>query len=721
MNTGGAPEPGTSGRQEELAGLRRLARLYNIQAEYTDLALREIEAGAESLLAALRALGAPIIGVGDVAPALRQREIEAWNWRLEPVIVAWEGALPGIDLQAPLHEATGEIEMQIAFEGGGVRSYRWDAAETAVGLRRTLGTTEYVTLRLGLNLQAPSGYHEVKLRAGGRELRSLIIAAPRRAYWADEVRRWGVFLPLYSLHTRRSWGIGDFTDLEALVEWATAQGAGFVATLPLLASFLETPFEPSPYVPVSRLFWNEIFIDPEATVTGLEALSREDHEVPAATAEAARRLNAREPVPHREVMTLKRRVLEQFTRLSFQDPAANEAGRGLRVPRPALDDYAAFRAAVERQSPSWRAWPERQRRGSLLPSDYDAKTADYYAFAQAQAGEQIARVSQRAKERGARLYVDLPVGVHPDGYDAWRYQEQFVEGMSVGAPPDLLAQEGQNWGFAPLNPEPLRASGYQYVRAYLRHHLSVAGILRIDHAIGLHRLFWIPQGASSRDGVFVRQPAEELYAILSLESHRHESVLVGENLGLVPPEVNQGLAEHGVTGMYVQIFEFTGEAEQPVRAPEKESIASFGTHDLPPFAAYWTDADLEERLRLGLMDAETAERVTEERLREKQALRAHLVQRGLIGEDAPTPEVYCGATRLLAESDAQWVMLNLEDTWGETQSQNVPGTMAHQHPNWTQRARYALEEFGLVHDITKALTLMREVRPAAEIKVQSGN
>ena len=227
-------------------------------------------------------------------------------------------------------------------------------------------------------------------------------------------------------------------------------------------------------------------------------------------------------------MTLKRRVLEQLTRLSFQGPAANEAGRSLRAMRPALQDYAAFRAAVERQSPSWRAWPERQRRGSLLPSDYDAETADYYAYAQTQAGEQIARVSRAARERGARLYVDLPVGVHPDGYDAWRYQDQFVEGMSVGAPPDLLAPGGQDWGFAPLSPEALRTSGYEYVRAYLRHHLSVAGILRIDHAIGLHRLFWIPRGASGRDGVFVRQRSEELYAILSLESHRHESVLVAE-------------------------------------------------------------------------------------------------------------------------------------------------------------------------------------------------
>jgi len=717
-----------SGQHRELAELHRLARLYDVQTSYSDLGGREIEAGTESLLAVLRGLGAPVERIEDAGEALRQREHEAWRWRLEPVIVAWEGAMPSLELRLPVDEAKGAIEVAIEFEGGGVQSRVIQAEAAEVSRHHRIGPAEFVALRLSLEAELPWGYHRLTLRASGHELTSMVISAPRRAYAVPdqdsrpstgsgrtgtraEGRRWGVFLPLYALYSRRSWGLGDFTDLGTLVEWAAGEKAHFVATLPLLASFLEVPFEPSPYVPVSRLFWNEIFIDPEAAVTSLEGQVTQDDVVPAATVEAARRLNAREPVPFREAMTLKRRVLEQLTRLYFQGPAANEAGRSLRAMRPALQDYAAFRAAVERQSPSWRAWPERQRRGSLLPSDYDSETADYYAFAQATAGEQMAALARRTRERGLRLYVDLPVGVHPDGYDAWRHQDLFVEGMSVGAPPDLLAPEGQNWGFQPLKPESLRTSGYEYMRAYLRHHLSAAGILRIDHAIGLHRLFWIPEGASSRDGVFVRQRPEELYAILSLESHRHAAVLVGENLGLVPPEVNRGLEEHGVAGMYVQQFEFTGRARQPVQAPKRESIASFGTHDLPPFAAYWNDVDLEERQRMGLMDAETVERVALERERDREALASHLRERGLLDDGATTSEVYRASTRLLAESEAAWAMVNLEDTWGETRSQNVPGTMAEQHPNWTQRARYAIEQFGSLGDITKTMELMRETRP----------
>jgi 4-alpha-glucanotransferase len=346
-----------------------------------------------------------------------------------------------------------------------------------------------------------------------------------------------------------------------------------------------------------------------------------------------------------------------------------------------------------------------------LPDDYDAAVAAYYALAQTVAADQASHASREAGEHGVRLYLDLPVGVHPDGYDAWRYQRQFVEEMSVGAPPDLLAPEGQDWGFAPLNPEAQRRSRYEYVRAYLEHHLSVAGILRVDHAIGLHRLFWIPRGASGREGVFVRQHSNELYAILSLESHRHEAVIVGENLGLVPPEVNQGLSEHGVSGMYVQLFEFTSDPGQPATTPRKQSIASFSTHDLPAFAAYWTDTDLEERQRLGLTDAGARQRTMSRRHAEKQALKEHLCGRTLIGDEASEAEVYRGAMRLLAESEAARVLLNLEDMWGETRSQNLPGTMADQHANWTQRASYAQEEFASVDDITRTTAMMREVRP----------
>jgi 4-alpha-glucanotransferase len=706
------------GERPELAALQHLAHQYHVQTSYTDLAGAEVQAGPDSLLAALIGLGAPIARVADAEVALRQCEQEEWQWRLQPVLVAWAGALDEVELRLPAAEAHGAVELQLALENGLAQRWHFDAAD-AVSDRQCVGESDYVALRFTPNQQLPYGYHRLVLRLRGRKLESLVIAAPRRAYSAGAGKRWGVFLPLYALHSRRSWGIGDFTDLGALVDWASGQGARFVATLPLLASFLETPYEPSPYVPVSRLFWNEIYIDPEVAATALGGRLAQDHGVPVATVGDAHRLNAREPVPFREVMGLKRRVLEQLTRLSNQGPA-NEVGREPRAPRPAFHDYAAFRAAVERLGPSWRVWPEQQRSGALSAADYDGDCAAYYTFAQSEAGRQIASLASKARKHGVRLYLDLPVGVHPDGYDAWRYQELFIPRMSVGAPPDLLARDGQDWGFAPLNPEALRACGYEYMRAYLQHHLSAAGILRIDHAIGLHRLFWIPQGASAREGVFMRQPAEELYAILALESQRAEAVLVGENLGLVPPEVDAGLAEHGVAGMSVQLFEMTRDPQRPLEPPRRESVASFGTHDLPTFAAYWMDTDLALACRMGVMTEETAGHVAGERTGERQALAQHLRDRGLIGEDATVAAAYRGATRLLAESEAEWALVNLEDTWGETRSQNVPGTMAHQHPNWTGRARYGLEQIEASKDVASVTEMMRDLRPYEEQETLDG-
>jgi 4-alpha-glucanotransferase len=703
--------------RSELTALRRLARLYGVQTRFTDGSKCRVEARAESLVAALRGLGAPLERVADATAALGQRQAETWCWHLEPVQLAWDGALDGVELRLPADEASGKIEIEVMLENGRTKTRRIDFIKASVSSRANLTGRDYVALLLPLALPLPDGYHTLTLRAGAHELHSLVIAAPMRTYAATPDKRWGVFLPLYALHSKRSWGIGDLADLGLLVEWSAEQGADFVGTLPLLASFLDgEPFVPSPYEPVSRLFWNEIFIDIEATVTALAGSLGEDVAVPAATAKEARRLNARETVPFREVMVLKRRVLTKLTRLLVQGSAANEAAKGFRTARPALDDYAAFRAALESLGPRWREWPSPQRDGSLTDSDYDPETVDYYAFAQWQAQQQMIRLEDETRARDVRLYLDVPVGVHPDGYDAWRYQDLFVDKMSVGAPPDQLALEGQNWGFQPLNPEALRQHGYEYVRAYLSRHMEAAGLLRIDHAIGLHRLFWIPEGGSGHDGVFVRQPSEELYAILSLESHRAASVVLGENLGLVPLEVNRGMARHGIGAMYVQSFELTGKVRRPLRPPKRDSIASFGTHDLAPFAAFWTDEDLEQRRSIGVMDDAVVKRMARQRLKGKRALESQLRKRGLIGEAAWTADVYKGTTRLLAESPARWAMLSLEDTWGEARPQNIPGTNGEQHPNWVRRAHYGIEELNTIYDITDVMALMRQSRPKTSIE-----
>jgi 4-alpha-glucanotransferase len=694
----------------ELAALRRLAALYGVMIQYRDYQKCRVDAKPESLLAVLRSMGASIERVGDASTALRQRQDETWHWHIEPVQLAWDGELDSIELRVPA-EVSGSVDLDITLEDGRLRTQQAYVSNASVSSIVNLERRAFVSRSLPLNLRLPFGYHRLTLRAKGRDLRSLIISAPVRSYAPPCGKHWGLFLPLYALHSKRSWGIGDFSDLEKLVRWSAAKGADFVGTLPLLASFLgDEPYAPSPYEPVSRLFWNEIFIDIDAAVTFLAGGLKEDGAVPAATVKAARRLNARETVPYREVMALKRRALTDLTRHKEQGPAANEAAKRFQAARPALEDYAAFRAALETLGPRWREWPSPQRSGSLKPTDYKAKTADYYALAQWLAQEQMSRLVDAAHQESLRLYLDLPIGVHPDGYDPWRYQRLFVEGMSVGAPPDLLAPAGQNWGFQPLNPLAQRQNGYKYTRAYLRRHMEAAGILRVDHAIGLHRLFWIPDGGTGADGVFVRQPSEEMYAILCLESHRAGSVIVGENLGLVPPDVNRGMARHGIGEMYVQTFALTGDASKPLKTPKRDAIASFGTHDLAPFASFWNDEDLAQRQEIGVMTDEDTESIKDLRGPGKRALWQHLRNRELINQESDTGEIYRGAMRLLAESPGRWAALSLEDTWGETEAQNVPGTLESQHANWLRRAKYGLEQFDSISDITSTLGMMRGAR-----------
>jgi 4-alpha-glucanotransferase len=711
--------------------LERLARAHDVMTSYWDLEGNEVFARPESLVAALRGMGV-IEDAGDVAQALRAHEMASWRWWAPPVVVAWGSGASNeqpstrttsttLRIRIPERVSGGAGLLRLELEDGGVieREVRLPALKVA-------GTAEvegerFVEVPLRLPAGLPLGYHRLSVEVAGRQMHSWVIAAPRNAYAAEHGPAWGVFLPLYALHSKRSWGIGDYSDLKRLIEWAGGKGASVVATLPLLPAFLDNPFASSPYEPVSRLFWSEVFIDPEGTRNkdhGTRKRGQGERDRGQGTADGrlaslakkARGLLDMPDVDYAAVMAMKREALEAQAQSLEPGSATAEAMEAYLASRLDVRDYAAFRAAVERLGPDWREWPARQRNGELRPEDYDEGAARYYEYAQWLAHSQMQETGETAAALGLRSYLDLPVGVHPQGYDAWRYRQVFAQGLTVGAPPDLLASNGQNWGFQPLLPAALRESGYDYMVRYLRHYFDSAKMLRIDHAIGLHRLYWIPDGATARDGVFVRQPSEELYAVICLESVRSRAVVIAEDLGLVPPEVGRGLKAHGISDTYVQMFEMTGRTNTPLRRPRAHSVASFGTHDLPAFAAYWRDEDLSQRETLGLLTPERAAEESAGRTRERKALLANLTARGLVGDETDVGQVFRGSTALLAESEAEWVMLNLEDTWGETRQQNLPGTTSDQHSNWVARAAYGLEAFDSVEGLTKAIETVRLYR-----------
>jgi 4-alpha-glucanotransferase len=676
-----------------MSALHQLAALYGVQTAYYDARQRRQQTDPESLLATLRLLGAPVATYDDIPAALRTRRQALWQRGVEPVVVAWDGQPAWLTLRLPVSQASGTLACHLQTEAGEV--HRWETHPADLPGRRLTAVegTSYVTKRLCLPGDLPLGYHQLTLETTDRRLQALLLSAPQWAYtFPDEAthKEWGVFLPTYALHSERSWGSGDFSDLEALAAWLAELGGGVIATLPLLSAFLDVPFDWSPYAPASRMFWNEFYID-VTRAPGLEecAAARvllDSAEIRTALAD----LRGAPLVDYRRQMALKRRVLEALAHWFFSTGGAQHADfQRFVAATPAVEDYARFRAVGEHQQAPWPAWPAPLRDCVLTPTDYDEQAQRYHLYVQWVAQAQLTRFAERSKAAGVKLYLDLPLGVHADSYDVWRERELFVHDASTGAPPDLFFTQGQNWGFPPLHPEAIRQQGYRYVIAYLRHQLRHIGLLRLDHVMGLHRLFWIPHGTEVRHGVYVHYAAEELYAIMSLESHRHQVCIVGENLGIVPAYVNTTMARHHLHRMYVAQYEIRPAAPVALQPVAAHVVASLNTHDMPPFAAFWQGLDIADQVALGFLSQEDAYHEQQQRQVHTETLPAFLRQQGWLTDTDPEGVVRAFLA-FLSASPAQIVLVNLEDLWLETQPQNVPGTY-NERPNWQRKAHYSLE------------------------------
>jgi 4-alpha-glucanotransferase len=686
--------------------LLELARLFGVQTSYHDAMGGFVEAGAEALLGAVAALGAQLDGPAEVGEALRARREELAERLVEPVVVAWDGRVPAIPLRPGL--TRGAVACHLDLESGERRGLVHDLASLPE-IAPAAGSP-HPGRALPLPEALPPGYHELTVEVGGRAGHALVISAPARAFAGDGRPLWGVFLPLYALSTVRSWGAGDLSDLEALADWCAGLGGGIVATLPLLASFLEEPFEPSPYAPASRLFWNELYLDPrrlpeiEDCATARRLLEAPDflHEVAA--------LRAAPRVDYARLITLKRRLFEDMAHRCFarSSEGQQELARFV-AEKPEVETYAAFRAVGDRRGEPWQRWPERLRDGTLAHADYDEEDRRYHLWVQWAAERQMGEMARAARRRGPGLYLDLPLGVHGSSYDVWRDPDLFAAGVAAGAPPDAFFTRGQNWGFPPLQPERLRERGYDHLIACLRHHLRHAGVLRIDHIMQLHRLFWIPRDVDAAGGVYVTYPAEELYAVLSLESHRHRAMIVGENLGTVPAAVGEAMDRHAVHGMYVEQYELQPGGAGP-REPPAAAVASLNTHDMPTFRSFLHAKDVDDLQDLGFFDAGQAHAERERRGRIRREMEAALPPAAGRRDDKATyTAVLRDRLERLAASPAQVVLVNLEDLWGETEPQNVPGT-GSERPNWQRKARLSLEEFSARPEVVEALRRVDELR-----------
>ena len=698
-----------------------MARLHGVQHAYYDVNHRRRTADPDSLVAILRALGVEIESVSDASECLQRDRAARLARGVEPVLIAWDGKPTQLELCLPADRVRQPIVRTLRLEGGETRRVELRPDELSLSGRADSAGTAYEFRRVPIAEPLPAGYHRLTIEASTNVYSTFVIAAPKRTYRPsrkDAPRKaWGTFLPLYAVESEGSWGAGSYTDLGSLAEWLGGLGGSVLGTLPLLPTFLGvigTPGDPSPYSPLSRLFWNEFYIDVTAIPELAEcAAAREMVESASARAEIDA-LRAMETVDYPRVWMLKRRALEILSDDFFRRRPPRYAKFQQHLDQhPAIESYARFRAACERQGRTWTAWPETMRRGHLAGGDFDARTRDFYLYVQWIASEQIRSVSERAAADGVALYLDLPLGVNPGGYDMWRHREIFATKATVGAPPDPVFSKGQNWGFSPLHPEAVRAHDYGYVIDFVRHHLRFAGMLRIDHAMGLHRKYWIPEGMDARQGVFVQYHADELYAVLSLESHRHQAALVAENLGTVPSYVNSALNRHQILQMYVVQYELEPDRTAAMSGVPRNCVASLNTHDMPPFAAFWEDEDINDRRKLGLLDAEFADAERDYRLQLRERLVAWLRSEGLLDTAEPDPRtVMRRLLDYLAASPAQVVIVSLEDLWLETRPQNVPGTST-ERPNWIRKARYRIEEIRAMPEVVEALQSLSQRRGGA--------
>lgn len=704
MTTAGAKTGG-------MGPLGRLARAYGVQTAYHDIAHKRVPVSPRTILAVLRALGAPIEKAEDARDAMREHEQARWLRPCDPVVVAWDGNGGELPVRLPHTLSDARTGFRLRLEDGSALEIPCDLSRIPAAQEKEVEGERYVMKKIDLPGGLPWGYHVLTVETRGKTLETLVLSAPRKAYRSgggEEEKSWGVFLPLYAINSRSGLGSGDLTDLASLMEWVSGMGGKVAGTLPLLAAFLSEPFNPSPYAPASRLFWNEFYLDVTRIPEFAACTPARDLFSSPGFREEIDALRASPLVDYRRGMALKRKVIEELA-LSFfsgNDPARREAFREFLAENPDAEEYASFRATGERQRTPWAAWPPPLKNGAITPKDYDEKAKRYHLYAQWVVGEQVRAISKRFREGGEEFYLDLPLGVSYDSYDVWRQRDLFVLDVSAGAPPDDFFTRGQDWGFPPLHPVRSREEGFRYFRECLRHQFRHAGILRIDHVMGLHRFFWVPKGMPPGEGTYVRYPAEEMYAVLSLESHRHGVRLVGEDLGTVPSYVRPAMARHGLSRMSVVQYELSPDPDRALKAVPAGSLGCLNTHDMPTFASFWEGGDIDDRFALGLLDEKGSREEKTMRSRVKGALVVFLRRQGwLKGSGSGPEEILAACLSFLAGSKAGVVIVNLEDLYLETNPQNVPGT-SKERPNWCRKTRHGFEE---IREMPQVIRILREV------------
>ncbi len=552
------------------------------------------------------------------------------------------------------------------------------------------------------------------------------VVCPEKCYEPPELERGqrlaGTSVALYGLRSQTNWGIGDFGDLRKAIDWAADElCADFLGINPLHDLFNARPFNSSPYLPSSRLYKNFIYLDVPAVPDFQESeRARIFVELPASQT-LIQRLRGEEHVNYEKVAQLKLDALKAVFRTFLENHAGEEgsnerwdqfqqfkSSEGESLRRFAL--FCSLREFFKKNTPSaqtWREWPQGFRR----PEDEDVSQFEkeheeevlFWMYAQWQLDLQLGRVQDHAISKGMRLglYNDLALAVDRNGADSWAWQDFFHDGFSVGAPPDAFAPRGQEWGFPPPNRERIRSSGYDLFLKNLDANCRHAGALRIDHVMQFNHLFWIPQGKTPFEGVYVKDYEQELLRLTALKSVQNRCVIVGEDLGTLPPGLRERLMEKGILSYRLFYFEQDQRGKQlSFREYPQTALVSISTHDLPTFDGFWSCRDIDLRKEIGSVDQTQELTMRENRTTIKGNIIERLFQDGFLNHQTahpawesphPTDALHTAVLSFVLQTPSKLALISQEDLFLDSRQQNLPGTTA-EHPNWVTKMRYSVED-----------------------------
>lgn len=698
--------------------IRRLCTLTGIADAYRDHREQPRAISTETLAALLAARGFEVKNEQALRQAIDNFNNRPGDFRVPSVVVIREGQRHVIELEVPLAELGNSLVWRLESED--LRTWSGSLVPEQNIIREH---DAHAVCGLEMELPFQPGYHQLFISGKADEPahRVQVIMAPAGAYSgpAEESAQWGVAVQLYTLKSKRNWGIGDFGDLKALATALAGAGADFLGVNPLHSLYPSNPEHASPYSPASRTCLNYLYIDVEAVPEFQECTDAQEKVASDYLQARLDTLRDCQEVDYSGVAFLKlvvlRQLWEHFTRAHLGKDSSRarqflefeeQGGETLRRVSLFYALYADNRKA-SRQG-GWHNWPEELRSPeSAAVADFAAAHCDtvrFYSYLQWLADEQLRAAQEAALAAGMTtgLYRDLAVGIDADGADMWRNQSLYCHRASVGAPPDAIALQGQDWGLPPMEPRQMQAEAYQTFIEDLRENMRHCGALRLDHVMQLTRLWWTPAGLPSSEGAYVRYPLDDLLGIVALESHRNRCRVVGEDLGVVPKDIRVALPRENIFSYKVALFEKAkGGAFKPPLDYSEQAMAVLTTHDLPTLAGYWSGKDLLLREELGLYPSvEAKDQAWRERIADRQALVEALKHEQLYPQDLPDEankidelpdSLLIALERFLARTRCRMICAQLEDWMGVKNPVNLPGTGA-EYPNWRRRLPEHLED-----------------------------